>query len=83
MFALGCIQALKCNENTCPTGITTHDKRLQRGLNPENKSVRVMNYCKNMVKEVEMIAHSCGADHPRDMTRDHVLIVQQDVLCLP
>ena len=78
MFALGCIQALKCNENTCPTGITTHDKRLQRGLNPENKSVRVMNYCKNMVKEVEMIAHSCGVDHPRDMTRDHVLIVQQD-----
>ncbi len=78
MFALGCIQALKCNENTCPTGITTHDKRLQRGLNPENKSVRVMNYCKNIVKEVEMIAHSCGADHPRDLTRDHVLIVQQD-----
>ena len=78
MFALGCIQALKCNKNTCPTGITTHDRRLQRGLNPENKSVRVMNYCKNMQKEVEMIAHSCGVDHPRALTRDHVLIVQQD-----
>ncbi len=26
MFALGCIQALKCNKNTCPTGITTHDQ---------------------------------------------------------
>ncbi|MCH9674114.1 MAG: FMN-binding glutamate synthase family protein, partial [Gammaproteobacteria bacterium] len=25
MFALGCIQALQCNKNTCPTGITTHD----------------------------------------------------------
>ncbi|MEE9347485.1 MAG: FMN-binding glutamate synthase family protein [Robiginitomaculum sp.] len=78
MFALGCIQALKCNQNTCPTGITTHDKRYQRGLNPENKAVRVSKYCKNMVKEVEMIAHSCGADCPRDLTRDHVLIVQQD-----
>ena len=78
MFALGCIQALKCNKNTCPTGITTHDRRFQRGLNPENKSVRVMNYCKNMQKEVEMIAHSCGVDHPRALTRDHVLIVQQD-----
>ncbi len=76
MFALGCIQALKCNENTCPTGITTHDKRLQRGLDPTNKAVRVMNYCKNMRKEVEMIAHSCGVDHPRDLTRDHVMIVQ-------
>ena len=28
MFALGCIQSLKCNKNTCPTGITTHDPRL-------------------------------------------------------
>ncbi|MEQ8954043.1 MAG: FMN-binding glutamate synthase family protein, partial [Gammaproteobacteria bacterium] len=26
MFSLGCIQALKCNKNTCPTGITTHNK---------------------------------------------------------
>ena len=32
MFALGCIQALQCNKNTCPTGITTHDPKLQRGL---------------------------------------------------
>ena len=78
MFALGCIQALKCNENTCPTGITTHDKRLQRGLDPQNKSVRVMNYCKNIIKDVEMIAHSCGVDSPRELTRDHVLIVQPD-----
>merc|ERR1712071_597175 len=23
LFSLGCIQALKCNTNTCPTGITT------------------------------------------------------------
>src|SRR5690606_428866 len=32
MFALGCIQAMRCHTNTCPTGITTHNKRLQRGL---------------------------------------------------
>ena len=76
MFALGCIQALKCNQNTCPTGITTHNKRLQNGLDPENKAVRVMNYCKTLRKEVTMIAHSCGIDHPRDLTRDHLLIVQ-------
>ena len=78
MFALGCIQALKCNKNTCPTGITTHDKRLQAGLNPESKAVRVANYCKTLRKEVEMIAHSCGVDHPRELTRDHVLIVQNN-----
>jgi len=76
MFALGCIQALKCDQNTCPTGITTHDKRLQRGLDPSNKAVRVMQYVKTIRKEVEMIAHSCGVDHPRELTRDHVMIVQ-------
>ncbi len=78
MFALGCIQALKCDKNTCPTGITTHDKRFQRGLDPSNKAVRVMQYVKTIRKEVEMIAHSCGVDHPRELTRDHVFIVQAD-----
>jgi len=47
MFALGCIQALQCNKNTCPTGIATHNKKLQYGLNPQDKSVRVANYAKN------------------------------------
>ncbi len=83
MFALGCIQALKCNKNTCPTGITTHDRRLQKGLNPEDKSVRVSNYCKSMRHDVEMMAHSCGVDHPRDLTRDHVLIVQPNGRSVP
>ncbi|MEP1231478.1 MAG: FMN-binding glutamate synthase family protein [Litorimonas sp.] len=76
MFALGCIQALKCDKNTCPTGITTHNKRLQDGLDPANKSVRVMNYVKSMQKEVGIIAHSCGVDHPRDLGREHLLIIQ-------
>jgi len=77
MFALGCIQAMKCNENTCPTGVTTHNKRLQRGLDPQNKAVRVMNYVKTVRKETAMIAHSCGVDHVNQLTRDHALIIQQ------
>ncbi|MYF69822.1 MAG: FMN-binding glutamate synthase family protein, partial [Proteobacteria bacterium] len=60
MFALGCIQALQCNRNTCPTGVTTHNKRLQRGLHPENKAIRVNQYARQMSKEIEIIAHSCG-----------------------
>jgi len=49
MFSLGCIQALQCNNNTCPTGIATHDEKLQRGLNPALKSERVANHVRNMV----------------------------------
>ena len=76
MFSLGCIQALKCNRNTCPTGITTHDKRLQQGLVPKEKYKMVANYAKTIRKEVEMIAHSCGAAHARALNRSHVRIVQ-------
>ena len=78
MFSLGCIQALKCNKNTCPTGITTHNKRLQKGLDPKSKAVKVANYCLNLVHEVEVIAHSCGVNNARELSRKHVRIVQED-----
>jgi glutamate synthase domain-containing protein 2 len=77
MFALGCIQALKCNRNICPTGITTHDPRLQQGLVPAVKSVRVKNFVAKMRYGVGLIAHSCGADHARALTRHHCRIVRQ------
>ncbi|NVJ97020.1 MAG: FMN-binding glutamate synthase family protein [Alphaproteobacteria bacterium] len=77
MFALGCIQALQCNKNTCPTGVTTHDKRLQRGLVPESKADRVAHYAKNMTKEITIIAHSCGVSEPRALRRKHARIVMR------
>jgi len=83
MFSLGCIQALKCNKNTCPTGITTHNKRLQKGLDPEDKAVKVASYCKNMVHEVQTISHSCGVSRPRLMGRKHVRIVQGNGKSVP
>jgi glutamate synthase domain-containing protein 2 len=76
LFSLGCIQSMKCNKNTCPTGVTTHDPRLQKGLNPEDKKVKVANYALDVIHEVEVIAHSCGVDEPRGLRRKHVRIVQ-------
>ncbi|HEX5127597.1 MAG TPA: FMN-binding glutamate synthase family protein [Rhodocyclaceae bacterium] len=77
MFALGCIQSLRCHTNTCPTGVTTHNPRLQRGLVVEEKYRRVAHYCMSTNKEVDMIAHSCGLHHAREFRREHVRIVQQ------
>ena len=77
MFSLGCIQALRCHQNTCPTGVTTHNPRLQRGLVVEEKFIRVANYCRNMNKDIDMIAHSCGLTHAREFRREHVRLVQQ------
>ncbi len=83
MFALGCIQALQCNKNTCPTGVTTHNKRLQRGLVPEDKAQRVRRYSETMRKEIGTIAHSCGAAEPRRLRRYHCRIVQDDGRSVP
>lgn len=83
MFSLGCIQALQCNKNTCPTGITTHDEKLQRGLVPMDKAVRVANYAKNMMKEVGTIAHSCGVAEPRRLRRYHARIVSGNGKSIP
>lgn len=76
MFSLGCIQALKCNKNTCPTGITTHDPRFQKGLVVERKYRRVARYAQEIIHEVETIAHSVGVAEPRLMRRRHVRVMQ-------
>ncbi len=74
-FALGCIQALKCHTNHCPTGITTHNPYLERALDPTDKSVRVANYVNNVVKETLDICHSCGLSDPQNFRRIHARIV--------
>ncbi|GMQ96394.1 MAG: FMN-binding glutamate synthase family protein [Gammaproteobacteria bacterium] len=83
LFALGCIQALQCNKNTCPTGIATHNRKLQRGLVSKDKAVRVANYVRNMLYEVGMIAHSCGVTDPRDLQRFHARIVMDTGKSVP
>ena len=83
MFSLGCIQALKCNKNTCPTGITTHDPRFQKGLVPREKYKNVASYAKSVINEVEMIAHSCGVPEPRQLRRHHVRLVQSSGKSIP
>lgn len=83
MFALGCIQALQCNKDTCPTGITTHNPNLQKGLDPVSKAYRVMHYAHNMVHEVGVIAHSCGVTEPRQLRRFHARVVGENGRSIP
>jgi len=83
MFAMGCIQALQCDKNTCPTGITTHNKKLQRGLVHSQKSWRVTHYIQNIIHEVGVIGHSCGVKSPREFKRFHARIVQSNGRSIP
>jgi glutamate synthase domain-containing protein 2 len=75
LLSLGCIQAMQCHTNHCPTGITTQNRWLTRGLDPASKSERVANYARTLRKDILMILHSCGLSHPRELTRDHLTLV--------
>lgn len=66
---------MQCNKDTCPTGITTHNKRLQQGLNVKDKTQRVANYNKHIIYGLGLIAHSCGVTHARDLNKSHIRIV--------
>ncbi|GMH87378.1 hypothetical protein TrVE_jg12463 [Triparma verrucosa] len=72
MFSLGCIQALKCNANTCPTGITTQNKNLSSGLDVPNKSVRVSNFHAATVLSASEIVAAMGHTNPRHVTGENL-----------
>lgn len=82
MFSLGCIQALRCHLNTCPTGVASHQPRFRYGLDPTLKSVRVYHYATNMVHEVGIICHSVGVEEPRQLKRHHARIVTANGLSI-
>jgi hypothetical protein len=72
MMALGCIQALECNTNTCRIGIAIQNKELVKGLVVSDKKVRIANFYRETVKAfVELLAAS-GLDKPSDIQRHHV-----------
>ena len=57
MLAIGCIQALECNQNSCPTGVATHRKDLVVGLDVNDKTVKVANFQKETVESfIELMA---------------------------
>jgi glutamate synthase domain-containing protein 2 len=72
MFALGCIQALECHANTCPTGVATQNPDLMKGLVPEEKSVRVARFQHETVKSAMDLMASAGIDHPDKVDRSVV-----------
>ncbi len=79
MFALGCIQAMKCGSGFCPTGVTAADPKLIAGLNPADKAVRVKRYAERVREEVDIIAHSCGLTNPSAFRAQHVTNIERGI----
>ncbi|WP_026951721.1 FMN-binding glutamate synthase family protein [Algoriphagus mannitolivorans] len=68
MFSIGCIQALRCNSNSCPTGVATQDKHLAKGLVVSDKAERVYNFHKNTIDAVKELLGACGYYHTSQVT---------------
>ena len=60
MFALGCIQALRCNSNECPTGVATGDPKLYKLLHVPSKGERVANFHRYTLEELRHFVSAVG-----------------------
>ncbi len=72
MMALGCIQALLCHTNKCPTGVATQNPSLVVGLDVDDKKVRVANYHADTIKTFLELTGAAGLDDYRNLTRSHI-----------
>lgn len=70
MFALGCIQALKCNEDVCPVGVATQRPHLYKGLDVEDKYVRVAQFHRNTLRATVEIMEACGFKSLEEVSAD-------------
>jgi glutamate synthase domain-containing protein 2 len=75
LFALGCIQALRCHTNECPTGVATQSRWRQRGLVPGEKRLRVANYARAVREDLAVITRAVGLRSPAELRREHVEVV--------
>jgi glutamate synthase domain-containing protein 2 len=75
MFSIGCIQAQRCHTGRCPSGVATQSPWLERGLDPDVKSVRCARYVATLRLELLRLARACGEVHPALVTASDVEII--------
>lgn len=72
MLSLGCIQALQCHKNTCPTGVATQNPKYTKGLVVEDKKQRVANFHEVTLESFVEILASAGLDSANKVDRTHI-----------
>jgi glutamate synthase domain-containing protein 2 len=78
MLAIGCIQALKCHTDHCPTGVATQKPWLVHGLDPSLKAVRAANYIQTLRRDLLRVAEAVGVEHPGLIDIDDIDILNGD-----
>ena len=72
MFALGCVQSMKCHNDMCPTGVATQDATRQRGLVPMEKAERVARFQRHTLHSFREMIVAMGLDNPWQITPAHI-----------
>lgn len=71
-MALGCIQALRCNTNQCPTGVATQDPELYKLLDIGDKSKRVAQFHRRTIAQVRDLINAMGVSKIEDIRKSHI-----------
>tara|TARA_Y100000589_G_scaffold14395_1_gene11673 strand:+ start:63556 stop:65211 length:1656 start_codon:yes stop_codon:yes gene_type:complete len=72
MFAVGCIQAQRCQTNTCPVGVATQDPKRQKAIVVSDKAERVYNFHRNTLDALSQVVAAAGLDHPNQFEPIHI-----------
>ncbi|WP_299392309.1 FMN-binding glutamate synthase family protein [uncultured Gelidibacter sp.] len=72
MLAVGCIQALQCNTNTCPVGVATQNPSLTKGLVVDDKAPRAKRYHEATIHSFLELVAAAGLNDPSELTRGHI-----------
>lgn len=72
ILAMGCIQSLQCNKGNCPTGITSQQPRLIKGLDISDKRQRVTNFHQETIKSTAEIIAAAGLTTTQELNRKHI-----------
>jgi hypothetical protein len=83
MLSIGCIQAMRCHTDRCPTGVATQSRWLMRGLDPDLKSTRAASYLVGLRAEMLALGRACGARHPALIDADRIELVNAGFRSLP
>ncbi|GGD61852.1 hypothetical protein GCM10011411_22580 [Aurantiacibacter arachoides] len=72
MFALGCVQSMKCHTDRCPTGVATQDATRQRGLVVPTKAERVTRFQRHTLHALREMVVAMGLDTPWQIEPRHI-----------
>ena len=72
MMSIGCIQALECNNNTCPVGVATQDPQLMKGLDVDNKAERAMNFHEQTIESFAELISAAGFSNYNELKRKDI-----------